>query len=284
MTTSISTDLIPQVAPMVRDLVTSRARSRAHLRYADVRLEAIEGKYAAAENGDSKGAGEDVIMGFGVRVLAGDGMIAPGYFGRALGEADIPQLERILAEGLDAAYRRAVANADWKEQARGKFGALGESLADTRLHPVRVCQAMVPAVFEMDPRGVELGEMVRLTREISRRVKATHAALGYNYISAMTQLARELFASSEGALIDQASALTQGMCYVVANGDGNSQQIYDVVGHQRGWEILLHGVNDPLTSFPPFPAPETLARSTREITKTSMDEPIVCKRTFGSIP
>ena len=197
---------------MVRDLVTSRARSRAHLRYADVRLEAIEGKYAAAENGDSKGAGEDVIMGFGVRVLAGDGMIAPGYFGRALGEADIPQLERILAEGLDAAYRRAVANADWKEQARSKFGALGESLADTRLHPVRVCQAMVPAVFEMDPRGVELGEMVRLTREISRRVKATHAALGYNYISAMTQLARELFASSEGALIDQASALTQGMC------------------------------------------------------------------------
>src|SRR5207237_756251 len=148
---------IPQVAPMVRDLVTSRARSRTHLRYADVRLEAIEGKYAAAENGDSKGAGEDVIMGFGVRVLAGDGMIAPGYFGRALGEADIPQL------------------------------------------------------------------------------------------------ARELFASSEGALIDQASALTQGMCYVVANGDGNSQQIYDVVGHQRGWEILLHGVNDPLMSFPPFP-------------------------------
>jgi len=51
MTASISTDLIQQVAPMVRDLVTSRARSRAHLRYADIRLEAIQGKYAAAENG-----------------------------------------------------------------------------------------------------------------------------------------------------------------------------------------------------------------------------------------
>jgi len=253
MTTPISTDLIPQVAIMVGDLVTSRARSRAHLRYADVRLEAIEGKYAAAENGDSKGAGEDAMLGFGVRVLAGDGMAAPGYFGRGLGEADIPQLERILDEGLEAAYRRAMANANWKTQARGKFGPLGESLADTRLHPVRVCQDTVPAVFEMDPRRVEMGEMVRFTREISRRVKAVHPALGYNYISATTQLARELFASSEGALIDQAIALTQGLCYVVANGAGNSQQIYDVLGHQRGWEILLRGVEDPQMSFPPFP-------------------------------
>jgi TldD protein len=69
----------------------------------------------------------------------------------------------------------------------------------------------------------------------------------------MTQLSRELFASSEGALIDQAIALTQGVCYVIANGDGNSQAIYDVLGHQRGWEILLTGVDDPLMSFPSFP-------------------------------
>ena len=190
MTASISTDLIQQVAPMVRDLVTTRARSRAHLRYADIRLEAIQGKYASAENGEAKGAGEDATLGFGVRVLAGDGMAAPGYFGRGLGEADIPRLDRILDEGLDAAYRRALANADWKTQAREKFGALGESLADTRLHPVRVCQDVVPAVYETDPRTVDLGEMVRFTREISRQVKATHAVLGYNYISAMTQLAR----------------------------------------------------------------------------------------------
>src|SRR5262249_16734015 len=40
--------------------------------------------------------------------------------------------------------------------------------------------------------------------------------------------------------------------YVVANGDGNSQEVYDVLGHQRGWEILTQGVADPLMSFPPF--------------------------------
>jgi len=238
---------------MVRDLVTARSPSRPHLRYADVRLEAIEGKYAAAENGDSKGAGEDAILGFGIRVLAGAEMIAPGYFGRGLGEADIPHLERILAEGIDAAYRRAMANAEWKAQVRGKFGGLGEALSDTRLHPVRVCRDTVPAIYEVDPRTVDLGEMVRFTRDVSRRVKATGPSLGYNYISAMTQLGRELFASSEGALIDQAVALTQGLCYVVANGAGNSQSVYDVLGHQRGWEILLRGVDDPLMSFPAFP-------------------------------
>ena len=251
MPTAISTDFIERVTPMVRDLVTSRAR--AHLRYADIRLEVIEGRYAAAENGDPKGAGDDATMGFGVRVLAGDAMTAPGYFGRGLGEADIPDLERVLTAGLDAAYRRAMANAEWKAQARGKFGSLGEALADTRLHPIRVCRDSVAAVYEIDPRGMDLGEMTRFTREISRRVKDSHAALGYNYVSTMTQLARELFASSEGALIDQAFALTQGMCYVVANGVGNSQEVYDVLGHQRGWEILLHGVSDPLMSFPPFP-------------------------------
>ena len=39
---------------------------------------------------------------------------------------------------------------------------------------------------------------------------------------------------------------------MVANGVGNSQEVYDVLGHQRGWEILLHGVSDPVMSFPPF--------------------------------
>jgi len=250
MSTAITTDLIERIAPMVHDLVT--ARTRPHLRYADIRLEAIEGRYAAAENGEAKGAGVDATLAFGVRVLAGDAMVAPGYFGRALGESDIADLERVLAAGLDAAYRRALANAERKHEARGKFGPLGESLADTRLHPIRVCRDTVPAVYRIDPRTMDLGEMTRFTRDISRRVKEAHAAVGYNYVSTLTQLSRELFASSEGTLIDQAFALTQGLCYVVANGAGNSQEVYDVLGHQRGWEILTQGVADPLMSFPPF--------------------------------
>jgi TldD protein len=43
------------------------------------------------------------------------------------------------------------------------------------------------------------------------------------------------------------------MVYVVATGAGNSQEIYDVLGHQRGWEILTRGVSEPPIEFPPFP-------------------------------
>ena len=107
---------------MVRDLVTAQV-ARPHLRYADIRLEVIEGKYAARGERRGQGSGRGRDMGFGVRVLAGTPMAAPGYFGRGLGEADIPNLERVLLEGLYAAYRRAMANAEWKAQARGKFGA-----------------------------------------------------------------------------------------------------------------------------------------------------------------
>jgi TldD protein len=249
----IETGLIERLTPMVRELVTAEARALADLRYADVRLEVSEGKFAGAENGEARSSGDDYAFAFGIRVLAGGRMSAPGYFGRGLGAADVPELARLLREGLRAAYRRAMANADMKAEVKGKFGALGDALADTRLHPIQVRQAIVPAVFEVDPRGVALDDMVRFTTDVSRRVAAAHASVSYNYVSTMTQLSRELFASSEGALIDQSFALTQGMGYVVATGPDNSQELYDVLGHQRGWEILTHGVSEPLIEFPHFP-------------------------------
>ena len=55
--------------------------------------------------------------------------------------------------------------------------------------------------------------MVRFTRR-SRAGWPPSIGL-HNYISTLTQLSRELFASSEGALIDQSFALTQGLALVV---------------------------------------------------------------------
>ena len=245
----IETALIDQITPLVQSLATGYAGSLAHLRYADLRLEIVEGKAAAAENGASKYSGEDYGFAFGIRVLAGDRMVAPGYFGRSLGAADLADLESILKEGILSAYRRALANGEWKAEVRGKFGSLGEALMDTRLHPIEVRRDVVPAEYETDPRAMDLGEMVRYTTDISKQVAGL---LKYNYIATVTQLSRELFASSEGALIDQSFAMTQGMCYVVAVQDGVSQELYDVLGHQRGWEILLTGVDDPLMTFPSF--------------------------------
>jgi TldD protein len=247
----ITIDLVDGIKETVRGLATDEARRFVDLRYADVRVEVTEGKAAAAENGAARFAGDDYGLAVGVRVLAGDRLVAPGYFGRTLGAADVGGLEGVLREAIERAYRRARANAELKADAREKFGELGAALADTRLHPIDVRQDTVPGVFEIDPRTLHLTEMVRYTTDVSRQVAAVDRRVEHNYVSTMTQLARELFASSEGALIDQSFALTQGVCSLVAGG-GATQELHDVTGHQRGWEILERGVDEPLMQFPPF--------------------------------
>src|SRR5258705_8934260 len=84
----IEIELIDRIKPMVQGLVTGRAATLADLRYAGVRLEVSEGRYATAENGVPKASGDDCALAFGIRVLAGRRMIAPGFFGQGLGVSD----------------------------------------------------------------------------------------------------------------------------------------------------------------------------------------------------
>ena len=77
-----------------------------------------------------------------------------------------------MREALERAYRRALVNGEQRPTAREKFGALGDSLADTRLHPINVREDTVPAVYEIDPRTVPLPDMVAFTSDVSRRVAA----------------------------------------------------------------------------------------------------------------
>ena len=250
--TRVSVDLIDTLAPMVETRVREAARRLPHLRYADVRLEVTEGKGAGAENGTPKYSGDDYGFALGARVLAGDRMIAPGYVGQTLGTADLDDLDRIVREALERAYRRAMVNGEMKADAREKFGPLGESLADTRLHPIEVRQDTVGAVYRVDPRTMVLADMVRYATDVSRQIAAVDAGVKYNYVGTMTELARELFVSSEGARIDQSFALTLGSCTVVTVDGEVSQDLYDALGHQRGWEILLDGVDEPALRFPTF--------------------------------
>ncbi len=67
-------------------------------------------------------------------------------------------------------------------------------------------------------------------------------------------MTRELFCSSEGANIDQTFAMTQGTCFIVAHGKSGTQELYDYMGHQRGWEILTGGVQEEFIRFPDFRA------------------------------
>jgi TldD protein len=252
MPARITVDLIDDLKPDVRDLLSDVRRRLPHLAYGDVRLEVVEGKFATAENGASKGSGDDYGFAVGVRVLAGERAVAPGWVGLTLGTADLGDLLRRLREALERAYRRALANAELKASARGKFGPLGESLADTRLHPIEIREDSVPATYGVDPRTMPLADMVAFTTDVSARVAAVDPAVKHSYVSTLTQLGRELFASTEGALIDQAFALTQGMAMVVGVVGEVSQELYDVVGHQRGWEILTEGVQDPPLVQPAF--------------------------------
>src|SRR5438876_10630154 len=247
-----SVELIEAVTPLMEERVHGAARRLPHLRYADLRLEATEAKGAGAENGTPKFSGDDQTLALGVRVLAGDRMSAPGYVGLTLGVADVPNLARIVGEALERAYRRAMVNGEMKADAREKFGPLGESLADTRLHPIEVRQDTIPAVYRVDPRTMVLAEMVRYSTDVSRQVAAVDAGVKYNYVGTMTELSRELFVSSEGARIDQSFALTLGSCTVVTVDGEVSQDLYDALGHQRGWEILLDGVDEPAMRFPTF--------------------------------
>jgi TldD protein len=252
LTPHLSVDQVEPLKASVRDLLRDTARRLPHLRYADLRLELTESRSAGAENGASKFSGEDDAGALGVRVLAGDRMVAPGYVGLAVGAGDLPGLARLIREALERAYRRALVSAERKAEAREKFGPLGEALADTRLSRVRVREDTIPAVCETDPRTVDPARMVRYTTEVCRQVAAVDPRIKYSYVGTLTQLSRELFASTEGALLDQSFALTQGGCAVVAVAGEVSQELYDAVGHQRGWEILLRGIDEPMMRSPAF--------------------------------
>src|SRR5262249_61871543 len=55
-----------------------------------------------------------------------------------------------------------------------------------------------------------------------------------------------------GPLAAQGFAVRQGAAAVVGAGPDTSQELYDVMGHQRGWEVIGEGVAEPLLTFPPF--------------------------------
>src|SRR3989337_631686 len=122
----------------------------------DVRIEVSEGKVAVAENGMDKFSGEDYGFAFGIRVLGGEKIASPGYFGEIVGAADLPELRQRLKDGLDHAYERALANARGKEGARSRFAALGEALYDMSLASIEVRQDTTDARYQIDARGVPL--------------------------------------------------------------------------------------------------------------------------------
>lgn len=244
MPEEITIGIIDSIRDMAYDLATTFGRGRRAFRYADIRIEVSESKGAAAENGQEKFSGEDYGFSFGVRVLAGSDTIAPGYYGRMLGSADVPNLARTLREGLDHAYGRAQANARRKSSLRDGLGSLGSALVSTELAPIDVRQDTLHAQYEIDPRTVPLADVTAYVRDVSKAVAGLRegdSQVVFNFVSGGTGLVRQLFVSSEGANIDHTYALTEGMVYVASQSPTGSQELYDFIGQQRGWEVLTQG-------------------------------------------
>lgn len=239
----ISIETMDEIRPLVREIATEYARGLPRVRYADIRVEIDQGKGAAAENGQSRMSAEDYGFTFGVRVIAGDPVCAPGYFGREIGASDLPNLAALLREGIDHAHARALANAHRKADARERFGRLAGSLHDTVLAPIEVRRDDVPATYEIDPRSVPLDDVTRLVHEVSAMVAGVEG-VAFNFVTAETSLSRLLFCSSEGADIRQDFAVTLGLVVAMTQGSSGPYELYDYTGGERGWEMMLRGHRD----------------------------------------
>src|SRR5439155_22643785 len=108
MAAALTLELIDRARETVPALLDDAARRLSRHVYADMRVEVTESRHAIAENGAERSSGDDYACTAGVRVLAGDRTVAHGWIGIVLGAADVPELERRLAEALERAYRLAL--------------------------------------------------------------------------------------------------------------------------------------------------------------------------------
>jgi len=96
----VTVDILDSMRPNLASLVMERAKRLPGMVYCDLRLQVKEEKSAVAENGYAKASGEDYVFDFGVRVIAGARLSAPGYYGRILGAADTANIEDVVWDGI----------------------------------------------------------------------------------------------------------------------------------------------------------------------------------------
>jgi TldD protein len=242
----LTVESLDRIKRSAADLLHDTRKKLRSCHYADLRIEIAESKSARAENGAARSGVDDYRAGFGIRVLAGTALSAPGYYGHRISHTDLNRLPALIREGLRHAHERALANARQKEAARKRFGSLAHNLSGVTLAPIEVRQDQSKAEYAVDPRSVPLSEIVRYVIETSRAVKGQGARIRFNAVAAVTGISRELFVSSEGACLDQAFAATLGFCSVVAASDQSAQSLNDYIGHQRGWEVVTDGTRTDL--------------------------------------
>lgn len=259
----IKIDLIEGLKEKVSSLVLDNQRSLSACHYIGLRIGVSESKDAVALKGAPKEGREEAQMSFSVKSVAGERLRAPGYFASYLGASDLKRLDEVIRTGIQHSYRRALANASLKLKMKDFLGELGESISSTNLSQIETHKDTVALPFKEDPRGIPLEDIVKEAVAVSSSMEKLYESDGYNVITFHTAISRELFSSSEGALIDQTYPLTEGFVYVVVGDEAN----YDHLGGRCGWEAV-HGENPFNKTFYDFAL--DLTRETVELSKAEV--------------
>ncbi|MDR4496506.1 MAG: TldD/PmbA family protein [Candidatus Scalindua sp.] len=243
--------------------------------YLDLRLGIGEFKSASSENGTPKEVMDDYEASFGIRAIAGE-MPSWGFYGQSIGKKNLTNenVATLLASGIDIAYRRARANAKKKLELKKIF----DSLTGVRLAKINVCQDIISADFEIDPRSISLQKVLKTSNDASRQMKNLDPSVQFTATVIKTGITRELFCSSEGAMIDQSLPLTMGIITLSAQkGSACPEICYDYVGDLRGWEVI-EGKNCYNVSFHNFAierTKDTIELAGAEFLKTTIDKVVV---------
>jgi TldD protein len=211
----------------------------------------------AATNGEPRDNSETESAGFSVTVHVGDGnSTGHGQAGAEIGRLALNE-KKLLAEirrAFDEAYNRAKNSAREKQAFLKRFGTGASSLIGGTFEPREPIRAEVAAIFKQDPRTLDPEDLKRITLEASREVKGLGRDVAFNAVAATSELRHELFVSTEGSLISQAFAFSQGDVYVVAQAGDGHQESYDTIGQQRGFESIAEGWREELLANPSLSA------------------------------
>jgi TldD protein len=201
---------------VLKDLMDAAAR---HCDYADARHVRVRAERVAMRNGELAALDAHHEDGVGVRVLANG---AWGF--AASGEAD--------RAGAEAALQRALAVA--RGQPRGRARPLA---------PQPPAAGVWESVVERDPLAVPVEEKLALLARADAAMRAEpRVAVARSSVAARVE--RKLFASTGGALCEQATTTCGGGIEAIAvNGDATQARSYpgSHSGHvaQAGWEHVL---------------------------------------------
>jgi TldD protein len=222
--------------------------------YAEMRFEAVFHRSAAATNGEPRDSTEAETASLGLEVRYGErgGIVGRGLTGVEVGRLALSRTKLVAAlrQGLEEALVRARHDGKQKLTLLKELGEAASSLTVTAEYEPSKVRDTIPAIYQRDPRGLELVELRDICCEASKAIGGLGSEIAFNVVAAMSELRHELFVNSAGALIDQAFAFAQGDCYVVAQTAQGHQETYDTIGQQRGFECLAEGCRSELMPNP----------------------------------